>query len=329
MPMGRPKKHNRELPRRMRFKHGQFYYVVKDVWTPLGQKFGPALKQWADLEASPETASTFGQALNGYLIDELPDLAEATQKEYRRMSGTLREVFGDTPLAEIEGTHVAQYLKKRTAKKMANREMALMSSVFSYAMRMGFAKANPCHGVRRNKEKRRTRLPTTDELLAVLGRAEPTLRAMIALTLSTALREKDLLALDIPVLERRGVEVVTSKAKVPVCFTWTPELRALLGEAVGERRLGPVFLTQRKRKRWTASGLDTMWGRLCEKCGIVDLHWHDLRAWAITMADRTRGRDAASMFAGHADKATTDIYLRDLSMREVEPLSMKQLLAYG
>lgn len=44
------------------------------------------------------------------------------------------------------------------------------------------------------------------------------------------------------------------------------------------------------------------------------------------MADRTRGRDAASMFAGHADKATTDIYLRDLSMREVEPLNLEGLL---
>lgn len=326
MAMGRPKKHNRHLPERMRFQHGMHYRVVKNVWTPLDPKFGAALKKWAELECAPEAVTTFGQALDGYIIDELPNLAEETQRQYRLMSATLRDVFGDTSLDAIESGDIAQYLKKRSKKKMANREIALMSSVYVYAMGLGFAKANPCRCVRRNKEKKRTRIPTQAELLAVMLASEPTLHAMILLTLATGVRESDLLKLDIPDLEKRGIEVRTKKTSAPICFTWTDDLRAVIAPAIGDRQLGPVFLTKRRRKRWTASGLDTMWGRLCEKCAIEDLHWHDLRAWAITMVDRTRGRDAAAEFAGHASKATTDIYLRDRSMREVEPLNTRQLL---
>ena len=325
--MGRSKKHDRHLPARMRFKHGAYYRVVRDRWTPLGKHFGAALKQWAALEASPPVVTTVGQALDAYLMDELPQLADATQVEYRRMSAQLREVFGDTPLDEVEATHIAQYLHKRSARVQANREMALLSSVFAYAMRLGFAKANPCRGVRRNKEARRTRLPTGPELAALLLAASPTLRAMIELSLMTGMRKRDLLKLAIADLSPRGIEVCTSKTATPVCFTWDVALRALVDGVKGSRQIGPLFITRRARG-WTSSGLDSVWDRLRAKVGITALHWHDLRAWALTMADRTRGREYARLLAAHQDAATTDIYLRDRSAREVAPLNTRQLLEY-
>lgn len=320
--MGSPKKHDRHLPPRMRQKHGAYYRVVRNRWEPLGKHYGEALKRWAELESEPAQVRTVGQALDCYLVDELPKLAEATQKEYRRMSGELRKVFGDAALADVEPTTVAQYLHRRTAAVQANREVALLSSVFNYAMRLGHAKDNPCRGVRRNTERARTRLPTAAEIAALRVAASARMRPLLDLALMTGMRKKDLLGIQIADLSERGIEIRTSKTGVPLCFRWTEALRTVVDQAKSKRQIGPLFIT-RLNRAWTSTGLDTAWDRLRAKAEISDLHWHDLRAWALTMADRTMGREYARLLAGHQDAATTDRYLRDRSAREVEPLTLE------
>ena len=160
MPMGRPKKHDRHLPPRMRHKHGAYYRVAGGRWEPLGKVYGEALRLWAELEAAPSRVSTIGEAIQAYEIDKVPKLAEATRRDYRRICGVLREVFAEVGIDDLEPTDVAQYLEKRSHAIAGNREIAVLSSVFNYAMRLGHAKANPCRGVARNKERHRTRLPT-------------------------------------------------------------------------------------------------------------------------------------------------------------------------
>jgi integrase len=312
----------------MRFKHGAYYRVVRNRWQPLGKQYGDALRQWAELEAAPAQVTTIGQALDIYLVDELARLAPATQREYRRMSGEVRRVFGDTALNDLEPTDIAQYLQRRTKSVQANREMALLSSVYNHAMRLGHAKENPCRGVRRNRESRRTRLPTPAELAALLMAASPSMRLMIMLSLATGMRKKDLIEIQIADLSDRGIEVRTSKTGAPICFTWTPEIRALCDQARGNRNLGPLFISPRARRAHKASGLDKTWDRLRIRARVEGLHWHDLRAWALTMADRTRGREYARILGSHKTASTTDRYLRDLSAREVEPLNARQLLGY-
>lgn len=57
---------------------------------------------------------------------------------------------------EISPQVIAQYRDARTAKVRANREIALLSHAFTIAREWGLTdKANPCFGVRRNKEKPR------------------------------------------------------------------------------------------------------------------------------------------------------------------------------
>lgn len=324
MAMGRTKQHDRHLPARMRFKHGAYYRVVRDRWEALGREYGAALRKWAELESAPPQVVTVGQAIDVYLIDALPKLAEATQRDYRRICGELRRTFGDTALADVEPTHVAQYLERRTSPVAANREMAVLSSVFNHAMRIGHASANPCRGVRRNREKPRTRLPTAAELAALRVAASPMVRAMIDVSLMTGMRKGDLLALTIADLTERGIELRTSKTGTPVCYRWNDALRDAVNTARGTRQIGPLFIT-RLRRGWSESGLDSVWDKLREKAGVEGLHWHDLRAWALTTADRMYGRKRAQELGTHASPTTTDIYLRDRSVREVEPLDSNTL----
>ena len=321
MPMGRPKKHDRHLPPRMRHKHGAYYRVAGGRWEPLGKVYGEALRLWAELEAAPSRVSTIGEAIQAYEIDKVPKLAEATQRDYRRICGVLREVFAEVGIDDLEPTDVAQYLEKRSHAIAGNREIAVLSSVFNYAMRLGHAKANPCRGVARNKERHRTRLPTLQEISAVRLAAPAGFRRIVELALVTALRKGDLVAIQISNLTDRGLEVRTSKRGRPLCFAWSPALREIVDAAKGDRKIGPLFISRRK-KAWTTSGIDTAWQKARTKAGITDLHFHDLRAWALTTVDRTKGRKEAQAMAGHAAASTTDVYLRDRSAIDVDPLDL-------
>lgn len=323
MSMGRPKKHDRHLPPRMRHRHGAYYRVVNGKWVSLGREYGAALRKWAELEAAPPQVATVGEALDGYIIDAIPKLAAATQRDYRRICGELRRTFGDTALSDVEPTHVAQYLEKRSSPVAANREMAVLSSVYNYAMRLGHASSNPCRGVRRNREKPRTRLPTAAELAALRMAASPMVRAMIDVSLMTAMRKADLLAVTLADLSERGIELRTSKTGAPICYRWNDSLREAVSVAKGKRQIGPLFITRLKRG-WTESGLDTVWDKLRQKAGVEGLHWHDLRAWSLTTAARLHGRERAQALGTHASPTTTDIYLRDRAVREVDPLDMRQ-----
>jgi integrase len=60
-----------------------------------------------------------------------------------------------------------------------------------------------------------------------------------------------------------------------------------------------------------ASGFNSIWRRQKIKAGLEDIHFHDLRAKAVTDAKRLHGRDFAQALAGHASGDMTDAYVRD------------------
>jgi hypothetical protein len=90
-------------------------------------------------------------------------LAPSTQKQYgyfffgtEKVEGILNYTFGHLMPAQVEPTLVAQFLEKAEEQggpAAGNRAKAALSSVFEFAMRKGWAKSNPCRGVRRNKER--------------------------------------------------------------------------------------------------------------------------------------------------------------------------------
>jgi integrase len=63
------------------------------------------------------------------------------------------------------------------------------------------------------------------------------------------------------------------------------------------------------------------WVRACKAAGVVDAHFHDLRAAGATEMDR-RGGDAQK-FLGHRTRQTTEVYLRDRRLNVVTPLKRK------
>ena len=81
--MGRKRKSRRELPERMYYKHGAFYFVTKDCkWLHLGQTATEAFKEYANMAVEPKRISTMGQVMDRYLNEVVPDFASPTMKRF-------------------------------------------------------------------------------------------------------------------------------------------------------------------------------------------------------------------------------------------------------
>jgi len=74
----------------------------------------------------------------------------------------LKRSFGHMQQGKLRRKHVAGYLEAALEAKRgvrANREVAFLSSAYSWGMRKFGLEENPCYGVRRNTETPRQRVP--------------------------------------------------------------------------------------------------------------------------------------------------------------------------
>lgn len=323
--MGRYKKRDRDMPPRMRRKHGAYYYVVQQRWHRLAPLSDPAtaFARYRQLEHGGRDDSTLGAAIDRYLAEHVPTLAPQTQRDYRRACGNLRAWCGDLPLDAVHAPHVAQYLDTRTPPTQANRDIAVLSSIYQRAIRWRWASRNPCTGVPRNPQKPRRYVPSRAEIQQLRANAAPRMRLAIDLALQTALRLSDQLQLRVGDAAEEGLRAIVSKTCNTTVYPWTPQLRATVDELLAMKpRVGDHLICNRTGRGYTLHGWETVWRRHKTAAGLAHIRWHDLRARALTDAAHLRGRDYAQALAAHAAVTTTERYIRDRGVAIVDPLDV-------
>lgn len=306
---------------------GQVYYYVvlvagKRNWIRLADNYPEAIAKWAELEGRNASGSTVGQAIDRYIATELNKLAESTKKEYIRQSARLRAVFGHMSLNEVRGADIAAYLDQHPAPVSANREMALLSTVFSFAIRWGWCDQNPAKNVRRNKEKPRDRYITDEELGALQASADPQWQCIIDIAYLTAMRRGDIMRLRLSDIQNDCLVIAQGKTGKRMAFEMSPDLAEVLNRTRKlRRRIGSLHLfSTRDGQPYSTSGWNSRWRRLLARSGIENAHFHDIRAKALTDAKRASGRDYAQALAGHASGDMTEAYIRARETERIVPL---------
>ena len=321
--MGRRRHKDRHLPQRVYHRHGAYFLVRADGrWVRLGSNLGEAMAAWAQLEHATPQGDTVGAAIDRYQLEILPSLAAKTQDSYRASLGRLRAVYGEVTLGDVRPVHVAQYLDRRAAKVSANRDIAVLSSVYAYAMRWGWCDANPCRGVRRHSERPRERYVSDAELAQLRTAADDQWQCIIDLAYLTALRRGDLMSLRLADISADGLTVTHRKTGARRLYQTSPGLAEVLARARKlRRRVGTLLLfATRDGQPYTESGWETAWRRLRERAGLPDVHFHDLRAKSLTDAQRLGGLDYAQALGGHERRDTTEGYVRARETVPVRPL---------
>lgn len=271
------------LPAKVHQKHGRFYYVSRQhgrlVWTALSRvDEGDAALHQALADLHRPGAATVTELLHSYLIHGTGELKAATLADYRKRATPILKVFGHMAPGAVTSSHVAQYLERRKKAghgPSGNREMAVLSSAMNFGMRQGIVEGNPCRGVRRNREKPRTRYVRDAEFREAFDRAPEALQDLLAVALLTGLRQRDLRELRRHQLTREGILLEESKTGKRRLIEWSDALRFFVTRATSRAPGAEHVLTNTRGQPWGLWAIQSAMTRLG-----VDWRFHDLRAKA-------------------------------------------------
>lgn len=317
------KKENRDLPERLlrrtrKRKSGKlwvaYYYCGRDaegrrIEIPLGQDLAEAKLEWARLEqkAMPKVMATMGELFDRYERDIIPTKSPRTQKDNKYELERLRKAFADAPIEAIAPLVVAQYRDARTAKTRANREIALLSHVFTVAMEWGFAVHNPCLAVRRNKEKVRDFYAADDIWDAVYAEADQGLKDAVDLAYLAGQRPADTLKFSTVDLDDDYLWVDQNKTDKKLRIR-----RHVNGELTGLGLFINALLERRKLQGVRNS-------RLITNDSGLRMSWEMLRNRFSEARDKAARKLAAD---GNADLA---VKVRQFQFRDIRPKAASEI----
>jgi integrase len=325
---------------RLAFRHNAFYYRHRDGrWERIGTDIAQAKRRAALYNDPGGVYGTTSYWLDRFIVDceervKAKDLAERTLKDYRKDAELLKAFFGNMLPEDIKPNDVQQYLdigRKAGRPVRANRERACLSSCLSWLMRQPGATVmtvNPCmqaSGTKGNAESKRERYVTDEEYRAVYAAAGTQVRLLMDLTYRTLQRpESDILGWTPAILSRdehtkaRILHFQQSKTKVWVKIALTPELDALIRRAMGEPpRIDQTLVHNRKGEKYTYTGIMAMLTAATKKANrgrpiqILSFGFRDLKGKGATdMWKSGVPIERIQLLCGHADKATTEKYIK-------------------
>jgi len=355
------------LPARVYEKHGAWWFVNKDrKWIKLcrvDEGITTLYEKLADLMRDGESTArnTMPSLVDDWIAAKLSGYSAKTRGQYVRMAAFIKTDFDDKwAIEDVRPADIARFLDKHFSKKAntSNKYKALLSLIFTHAVRKGLRDRNPAREVEGAKEKKRDRYITDAELDAIRaaglvdnsGREAISGRALVCLidlAYQTAQRIGDLLALNWQDVSDEGIYFRPNKtvnsSGVRLLIEMTPDLRATLEDAKRGKvkAIGPVICTS-SGGRYTYIGAQSAWRRAIERARLAydkgcqeagnpadpqylrGIHFHDLRAKALTDKRRLEGADAAQALAGHTTAQMTAHYTKSREVERVSPVPMKR-----
>jgi integrase len=284
--------------------------------TPLGSDYEQAIVRWRELhEHKPRIAGTLQEAFERWSVEVLPTYSSIeTRKGYARSLKIITPVFGPATWDQVTPKTITGYLKTRSAKTQGNREMALLSVIWAWAMTEELVeKKFPLLGVRgwKNKESPR-QMEVTDALFAaVYGQASTMLQNAMDLASATGLRLTDCRTVQIPPGD--VLRVRSSKTGKSAEFSLTESL--VLSRLVTERRKNTashlMLLTTSTGRPVSARMLRDRWDEAREKAALAHpeladelraMYLRDMRKYA---SDQCETVEEASKLLQHSSIAVT------------------------
>lgn len=324
--MGISRTRDLDLPVSMYKKHKSYYLVRKNKWIKLSSNKKDALIKYYELANIKTELVYMRDSISRYMNEVSPQKAERTYQTEIPAALNLARAFGHIPIIEMTPRMIYTYLDARSqaAPIRANREIALLSHIFTKSIRWGACDTNPCLGVERNKELPRKRYVTDSELKAFKATCPDWLCNYMDLKCCTALRQSDMLKLQWNDIKCEGIEVEVSKTKRKILIIITPHLKNVLERIRAQNPFtagDDYIFSTKSRSKYTGDGFRSIFYRYMKKAVEIGalletFQEKDLRAKAGTDASSL---DRASRLLDHADaKVTRKHYRRKVEV--VEPL---------
>jgi integrase len=243
-----------------------------------------------------------------------------------RITSSLANFFKGRTLAEIKPAMIEKFKAHRIGAGRApatiNRELSVLSKVFTLAVRHEAAEANPCQGVERFAlDNERVRYLTEDEeqrLFEAMGDNEQ-LIDIVTIALHTGMRRGEIFNL-------KWFDLDFDRAVIHVRKTKTKLNRVV----PMNRRVREVFNKQKRSSEYVFTSVKTG-GRLMDvkksfntarlQAGIPDFQLRDLRhSCATRLSDRGEELVTVAEILGHTDIRMTKRYSHGMHERKRQAL---------
>lgn len=242
-------------------------------------------------------------------------LSASTKHNYQQDFNCHLTALAHRKLSDITKQDVARLHAKigRTAPYSANRVLALLSSLYSYATHATrFSGTSPTAGITKFPETHRERFVQPDEMprfFKALAEEDSDFRDVFLLALLTGARRGNVLA-----MRRQEVNVERAEWYIPNTKNQSGLTISLVPEAIAilQRRLEAVdgdYLFPGKGKSGHLVEPKTAWRRVLARADIQELRLHDLRHTIGSALAATGANIAMSMQAlGHKTQQASLIY---------------------
>jgi integrase len=354
--MGRTRKKNKGLPERVYIDYGKqrkdgswpkpIFYLKKDDNTRLflGNTEAQMWRKWVELIERPNRIMSMEDLINQYLKEVSAKKGSYDNEVIK--ANFLKAYFKELAPDEVTAPHIYEYMDIRSQKEKikkevngrivvivkggqvaANREKSMLSSIFSFAIRKGIVKVNPCTDVERFEEKARDRYPEDWELQAVYNESSNILKCIIDFEYLAGQRIGDAIAIMESDITQEGIRIIQDKSlhhkqKVKLLIEWSDALRDCVNRARKLRgSMRSMYLFCKKDGQpYTYAGIRSMFERAMNKAlekGTLKekFHIHDIRA--KTYSD-DEDQEQKIKRAGHIDAKMGRVY--DRKFKKVKPL---------
>ena len=237
---------------------------------------------------------TMKDLANHYLEYSKKEKKSWRHDEKRILNYVLPEL-GKKKIESVRRADVTILHKKigEKAPYQANRVLALLSAMFTFALRKGMVDErfiNPCKLVEKYKESSRDRFMSEEEWWRLWQALEEEpniyIKSAILLDLLTGLRKSELLGLkwenlDLSTQGKETLSLSDSKAGRPHRLPLTPEAVELLK---GLPRLAgnPYVFPSNVKEGCHIVEIKRTWNRIRKKADLMDVHFHDIRRTAAS-----------------------------------------------
>ena len=320
----RRRKTDTHLPRCVYQKHGAFWYVKEGKWTRLHKNLPEALTAYARLIQGA------GNGMTDLIERAHPSIirgkADNTVKQYNQARDTLKEILKHFSYDQVKPKDIAAIKEHYDDRpNMGNRILSYLRLVFDRAVEWQLIDANPCIGIKRHAEHKRTRYMSNAEFQAIRAEASDNIRAILDITYLTGQRIGDILKIQMTDVTDAGIFFQQEKTGNRVMVQMSPDLRIAIDAALAlprHQRGTTLFCTIRGGRPYSYSTVRDMFKIYADRAGIKDARLHDLRAKSLTDAD-AEGLDATNL-GGHSDPRQTQRYIRLRKTKLATPPTMKK-----
>ncbi len=265
-------------------------------------------------------AETFGELWESYLENHAKAKKRSWLEDQRRFDRCVPDTWKSRKVESLttKDIETLHFKVGQRSKVEANRTLALLSKMFSYARL-----ENPCKGIEKWDEVKRDRWLSSEELLRLRDAVaqEPNLfiRAAIWLFLLTGVRKNELLKAkwtDVDLCNRILVLRQTKNGKthvVPLSDTAIFILENL------PRVQGNSYVLPGGKEGHHLVNVYKPWYRILSEANLQNVHIHDLRrSFASMIVQSGKSLQLVSKLLNHSNTRTTETYahLADVQTRD-------------